>query len=296
LPVPAAARHPSRLPVGTPPKTHPNGLRLDLDRVSNISLAFASNERRSLCANSQGVHVTADQGGPKRLLQSSLRCLEVLDALASTDRPVAVSELARRLQVQRGTLHQQLQTLVHAGWARQTSDARYYLSLRAVHVGKVALEQAGIAQRLSPLLEELAFRTGEAVAIAVLEREDVLIVQRVESQQLVRAEIKVGTRMPLAGSAAGRVLLAYASAEKLAELAVRGVVIPEPELLAEVRERGFAVQRDNFQTGLSAAAVPIDTGDDEELLTLSMAAPTARFDQQRTVALLVEAVQRFQSS
>jgi IclR family acetate operon transcriptional repressor len=240
--------------------------------------------------------VVFDRSAPKRLLQSTLRCLDVLDALAESDKPVAVSELARRLQVQRGTLHQQLQTLVYAGWARQTSDARYYLSLRAVHVGKVALEQAGIAQRLLPLLEELAFRTGEAVAIAVLEREDVLIVQRVESQQLVRAEIKVGTRMPLAGSAAGRVLLAYASADKLAELAARGVAIPEPEILATVREQGFAVQREGFQAGLSAAAVPLDTGDDEELLTLSMAAPSERFDPQRTVALLVEAVQRFQNS
>lgn len=232
----------------------------------------------------------------RRLLQSTLRCLEVLDALAASDKPVAVSELARRLDVRRGTLHQQLQTLVHAGWARQTPDARYYLSLRAVHIGKVALEQAGIAQRLLPLLEELAMRTGEAPAIAVLDVEDVLIVQRVESQQLVRADIKVGTRMPLAGSASGHVLLAYASPDKLHRLAARGVTLPPPEVLARVREQGYAVQRDEFQAGLSAAAVPINIGDDEELLTLSMAAPSDRFDQQRTVDLLVEAVQRFQNA
>lgn len=231
-----------------------------------------------------------------RLLQSSLRCLEVLDALAESEKPVAVSELARRMQVQRGTLHQQLQTLIHAGWARQTADARYYLSLRAVHVGKVALEQAGIAQRLLPLMEDLAFRTGEAPAIAVLDREDVLIVQRVESQKLVRADIKVGTRMPLAGSAAGRVLLAYASADKLAALAASGVALPAPDILKEVRKLGYAVQRDGFHAGLSAAAVPIDTGHDEELLTLSMAAPTERFDERRTVALLLKAVQEFQLS
>jgi DNA-binding IclR family transcriptional regulator len=229
----------------------------------------------------------------KRLLQSTLRCLEVLDALAESDKPVAVSDLARRLKVRRGTLHQQLQTLVYAGWARQTADARYYLSMRAVHVGKVALEQAGIAQRLLPLLEELAFRTGEAPAIAVLDTEDVLIVQRVESPHLVRADIKVGTRMPLAGSAAGRVLLAYASPDKLDQLATRGVTLPDRAVLDEVRRQGYAVQRDEFQAGLSAAAVPISTGDDEELLTLSMAAPTDRFDEQRTVAHLLDAAKRF---
>ncbi|WP_341720639.1 IclR family transcriptional regulator [Micromonospora sp. FIMYZ51] len=230
---------------------------------------------------------------PRRLLQSTLRCLDVLDALAATDKPVAISDLARRLNVRRGTLHQQLRTLVYAGWARQTPDARYYLSLRAVHIGKVALEQAGLADRLLPLLEELAFRTGEAPAIAVLDVDNVLIVQRVESQQLVRADIKVGTRMPLVGSAAGMVLLAYASPDKLAQLAERGVRIPPADVLAEIRDRGFAVQRDGFTSGLSAAAVPINMGDDEELLTLSMAAPTERFDEKRTVDLLLDAVKRF---
>jgi DNA-binding IclR family transcriptional regulator len=230
---------------------------------------------------------------PRRLLQSTLRCLDVLDALAASDRPVAISDLSRRMSVRRGTLHQQLQTLVYAGWVRQNPDARYYLSLRAVHIGKVALEQAGIAARLLPLLEELAFRTGEAPAIAVLDVDNVLIVQRVESQQLVRADIKVGTRMPLVGSAAGMVLLAYASPEKLAQLADRGVRVPAEERLAEVRTRGYAVQRDGFTPGLSAAAVPISMGDDEELLTLSMAAPTERFDEQRTVDHLLGAVKRF---
>ena len=82
-----------------------------------------------------------------RLIQSTLRCLDVLDALAEYAGPVSISELARRIGAQRGTVHQQLQTLVHAGWARQTAEAKYYLSLRAVHIGKAALAQAGIADR-----------------------------------------------------------------------------------------------------------------------------------------------------
>lgn len=232
--------------------------------------------------------------GAKRLLQSSLRCLEVLDALAASDEPLTVSELARRMEVRRGTLHQQLQTLVHAGWARQTQDSRYFLSLRAVHVGKVALEQAGLAQRLLPLLEELASRTGEAVAVAVLDRHDVLIVQRMESQQLIRADIKVGTRMPLE-SAAGQVLLAHASPQTLSAMADQGVILPPAERLERIRMSGYAVQRDEFQLGLSAAAVPIDAGNDEELLTLSMGAPSQRFDEERAVSQLLEAARRFQA-
>lgn len=231
-----------------------------------------------------------DQG--RRLLQSTLRSLQVLDALAEVDKPVSVSDLARRVGARRGTLHQQLQTLVAAGWVRQTPDALYYLSLRAVHVGRVALEQAGIAQRLLPLLEELALKTGEAPAVAVLDVQDVLIVQRVESPHLIRADIKVGTRMPLT-SASGRVLLAYASEQQLAQLRERGIALPPSAYLAHVREQGYAVQRDEFMEGLSAAAVPLHAGDDEELLTLSMAAPTERFDEERTVAHLLETAAQF---
>ncbi|WP_165494890.1 IclR family transcriptional regulator [Actinomadura roseirufa] len=228
-----------------------------------------------------------------RLIQSTLRCLEVLDALAATEEPVSVSELARRMDARRGTLHQQLQTLVHAGWARQTPDAKYYLSLRALHVGKAALTQAGLAERLLPSLEELAERTGEAAALAVLDGTDVLIVQRVESPHLIRADIRVGTRMPLATSAAGLVLLAHADDARRAGLAGRGVAVPAPEVLDGIRERGYAVQKGEYQPGLSSAAVPVTLGPDEELLTLSMAAPTERFDEARAVTLLLEAQQEF---
>jgi DNA-binding IclR family transcriptional regulator len=228
-----------------------------------------------------------------RLIQSTLRCLEVLDALAASEEPVSVSELARRLNGRRGTLHQQLQTLVHAGWARQTPEAKYYLSLRALHVGKAALAQAGLAERLLPSLQDLADRTGEATALAVLDGVEVLIIQRVESPQLVRADIRVGTRMPLSTSAAGLVLLAYADADQRSRLRDAGVTIPVPEVLDEIRRRGYAVQKDEYQSGLSSVAVPVTIGSDEELLTLSMAAPTERFDEARAVSLLLETQQGF---
>jgi DNA-binding IclR family transcriptional regulator len=228
-----------------------------------------------------------------RLIQSTLRCLEVLDALTERTEPVSVSELARRLEGRRGTVHQQLQTLVHAGWVRQTPDAKYYLSLRAVHVGKAALVQAGLAERLLPSLQELADRTGEAAALAVLDGSEALIIQRVESPHLVRADIRVGTRMPLSTSAAGLVLLAHAGPDRLSRLGEAGVAIPSPTALAEIRRRGYAVQRDEYQPGLSSVAVPVTLGRDEELLTLSMAAPSDRFDEARSVSLMIEVQQDF---
>lgn len=229
----------------------------------------------------------------RRLIQSTLRCLEALDALAASDAPVSVSELARRLRGRRGTLHQQLQTLVRAGWVRQTPDAKYYLSLRALDVGKAALVQAGLVERLLPSLHDLANRTGEATALAVLDGTDVLIIQRVESPHLVRADIRVGTRMPLSTSAAGLVLLAFADAHQRAALARAGVRIPAPEALQKIRDAGYAVQKDEYQAGLSSVAVPVPLGPDEELLTLSMAAPTERFDEARAVSLLLETQQAF---
>jgi DNA-binding IclR family transcriptional regulator len=230
-----------------------------------------------------------------RLIQSTLRCLEVLDALAEHPGPVSVSELARRLGAQRGTVYQQLQTLVHAGWARQTAEARYYLSLRAVHVGKAALTQVGIADRLLPALQELASRTGEATALAILDGTDALVIQRAESSQLVRAEIRVGTRMPLVTSAAGLVLLAHSRADLLTRLADSGIDPPPSAVLEEIRDRGYAIQKDQYQLGLSSAAVPLTLGPDEELLTLSMAAPTERFDPERAVALLLATEREFRS-
>ena len=212
------------------------------------------------------------------LLTSTIKCMALLDVLTEYSHAVSVSDLASRVGTSRGRVHQQLSTLVACGWVEWLEGAKYRLTLRAAVVLHSALEQADIGERIRPQLEELASAAGQAVSIAVLDRGEALIVQRAESGHVLRADVGVGTRMPLDGSASGRILAAFVPSEKLEALRRDGIRLPEEEALVRVRREGIVVSVNEFLGGGFAVAVPVLDVGGGLLGALSAAGPTSRLD------------------
>lgn len=216
------------------------------------------------------------------VLTSAAKCLAVLDALSEHTRPVAVSELAARLGSPRGRVHQCLHTLVATGWVERLSRGQYRLTLRAATVYRAALEQGDIGERVRPHLELLASTLSEAVSLAVLDQGTALIVQRAEAGRVLRADVGVGTRMPLDGSASGRILVAYLSPDRRETLVNEGVRLPSGEALARAKEEGIVVSVNEFLDGGFAVAAPVFDANGQVLAALSSAGPTSRLDVTRT--------------
>jgi IclR family acetate operon transcriptional repressor len=151
-------------------------------------------------------------------------------------------------------------------------------------------------------MEELARRSNESVSLGVLNAGSVLFVQRVESPEILRADIRLGTRMPLHASASGKALLAAMTDAEIARLlpetmlpaSARRTVRERDALLADlrlVRERGYAKQEDEFIDGIAALATPVRDASGRALAALSIAGPIARFDERTWAALLLPTAQ-----
>ena len=231
---------------------------------------------------------TPKRAGTERLLSSAMKCLSLLDVLAAEPGAVKVSDLARRVGARRGTVHQQLQTLVAAGWVEEDDDAKYRLTLRALSIGTAVLEQANLGSRILPTLTTLAARTGETASIAVLDGDAAMIVQRVAADRELKVDIKPGTRMPLAESASGRVLITFCAPPELARSRAAGVPLPREDVVDAAARCGYASQRDEWLPGMSSIAVPIPpthlgSG------ALAITAPTGRFEEEATLRELRQA-------
>jgi DNA-binding IclR family transcriptional regulator len=233
----------------------------------------------SLCLVDDDVVSVSKTTSSSNLLSSTQKALALLETLASMSRPQGVSELARVVGSSRGTVHKQLATLAAAGWVEQDTQGRYGLSLLAVRVGNAALQQAGLGQRIQNVLEGIVAVTGETSTIAALHRDSALIIQRAESDQVLHANIRVGTRIPLHVGASSHVLLAFAqSAEQRAELRERGIELPSEEYLAEVAESGVAYTRGEFVAEIDAVSIPLTHQLDLKTTALTLAGPTGRVD------------------
>jgi DNA-binding IclR family transcriptional regulator len=207
------------------------------------------------------------------------KALRLIELLGDAPRPLGVSELARKVDGARGTVHKQLAGLVASGWVEQDPDGRYHLTLKAARVGNGALRQAGLGQRIHRVLDTLVERTGECASVAALQDGEAVIVQRVESRQVLHADIRVGTRIALDGGASGLVLAAFAlDGEGRDGLRDRGIAVASEELLAVVAADGVAATEDEVVAGISAVSLPLYDALHFKTVALTISAPTARLD------------------
>ena len=226
--------------------------------------------------------------GQPRRIGSVSNALRVLRALAERPSGVGVTQLADLIGVGKSSAHLLLATLAEQDFVAQGADGRYRLGVAAFEVGAAAGGMASSGGPLTPLLRELADRCEEAVSLATRSGRDAIILQRIESASILRAEIGVGTRMPLHSSASGKYLLASMPGHRLDAL-YPGETLPEItsfslrskadllDQLAIVRQRNYASNDEEYNVGISAVATGVVDANDSVTFALSIAGPTHRF-------------------
>jgi len=218
-------------------------------------------------------------------IQSVANATRLLTELSALDGPTRLNNLSSRLGMSKSSVHLLLATLADAGFVEQTAEGTYGLGLALFEVGAAALQQLGLGSVLSPPLQALAERTREAVTLGVLHQNEVLLVQRFESDQVLRASIRVGTRMPVHTSASGRALLAFLPEnERAARLSAAGVgaplLRPLTSRLKALRAMGYETQRDEWAAGVSSIAAPVFGITQVAVAAVSVSTPTSRFDPE----------------
>ncbi len=225
---------------------------------------------------------------PGRRIASVGNALRALRALAEAPDGLGVTRLAKQIGIGKSSAHLLLATLADDNFVTQDQDGRYRLGLGAFEVGIMAGGIAAAGGPLTPLLQALADSCGEAVSLAQASGRDAIIVQRIESVSILRAEIQVGTRMPLHASASGKYLLAQLPRERLDALypanqlpeVAPGTIRSKTALLRQLkaaREQGYARNDEEYTQGVSAVATGVVDANGVTAFALSIAGPTHRF-------------------
>ncbi|GAA3839849.1 MULTISPECIES: IclR family transcriptional regulator [Amycolatopsis] len=195
--------------------------------------------------------------------------------------PMGVSEAAARLGVSRSTAHRLLQMLVYRDFAEQGPDRRYQAGPVLRPADPAGAPVALLRQAAMPHLRALVARVRETVNLQVLAGTETRFVASVECDQILRVGDRAGRALPAHQVSGGKALLA---ALPPAELTRRyaGTDVDLVRLRRElglVRRRGFAVNDQLTETGLTAVgvAIPWPAGA-EPAAALSVALPSARFD------------------
>ena len=111
------------------------------------------------------------------------KALDLLEAIADSDRPQRLSELAARVGLHRATAHRVLVDLVARGWVLRAGD--HYLPGPAQLRLSDAAARNSLATLCRPVMESLSAETGLMVNLQVLEAAGTRVVEVVQPERLL---------------------------------------------------------------------------------------------------------------
>ena len=230
---------------------------------------------------------------PKRAhstLSSVSNAARLLKEFGRGEREMGVTELSRRLGIGKSTAHRLLNTLTEERLLEQDSDTGLYrLGLIMHELGANVQASLDIHTAASPVMEKLRNLTQETIQIAVLDRREVVYVERRESPQTIRLFGRVGHRNDAHCTSTGKVLLAYLPPAELDDI-LHGWKLKKQtpytvadhatlrRQLDQVRHEGYAENINESEIGLASIAAPIRDYRGVVVAALSVAGPIQRLD------------------
>jgi IclR family acetate operon transcriptional repressor len=206
----------------------------------------------------------------------------VLATLLRQGGSLGVSEAAERLDVSPSTAHRLLAMLVYRDFAEQGPDRRYRCGpeLRT-HQGAAA-DWTQLSQLALPHLRALMTEVQETVNMQVLTGTHTRFIASVSCEQILRVGDRTGRVLPAHLTSGGKALLAALPADELTRRYAAEPEVGLPALrrhLGTVRRRGFAINNQQTEPGISAVGVALPGK--QPVAAISLAVPSARFANHR---------------
>ena len=211
------------------------------------------------------------QAAPRRKYSISAvnRAVAVIDTVASGNGQT-LFEVARGASLDEATTLRYLSSLCDHGYVfRDERNASYHLGLRLYQLGQQAIGLRDVRKVALPFMERLLERFEETVNLAHARGDSIVIIDVLESRRSIRRGATVGEPDLWHASALGKAILAAAGVED-AWRVLTGVERPRyttrtlvgiDELLddlAEVRQRGYAIDDEEYEDGLRCVAAAIN--------------------------------------
>jgi IclR family transcriptional regulator, KDG regulon repressor len=232
-----------------------------------------------------------------------LKAFKLLDIISRSDKPLGVSELARRLELGKSTVHGLVTTLESLGVLEAVNGSRRYtLGPRLSALSSRTGIQPDLRQSARDALERLAEATEQTSFLGVPADGHVTILDIVHGRPTLAISAPVGSSIPLLAGAVGKVVLASWDAQKrrdflsksaLPAFTSASIISPDAyeRSVGEAVARGAAIDVDEYVDGVRAAASPV-IGPGQKLVAILWVAGFSRHIDSGRLDFIASAVAR----
>lgn len=206
-----------------------------------------------------------------KTIQSVAKAMQLLDILADSNRPMSLAEISAMTHWPKSTIHGLLSTMRETSVVAQDEEGRYMLGIRLFEYGCTLSSSWTIIEKAKPYIQHISYETGEAVFLSILDRGEVITLDRADNRTGLQATAEMGCRLPVHCTSQGKLFLAYMPpVEREAVLKRTELVAYTPHTittregllqeLEQIRQQGYAVENGEYKMGLRSVAAPIVDG------------------------------------
>jgi IclR family transcriptional regulator, acetate operon repressor len=220
-------------------------------------------------------------------VQALDRALSLLEHLAR-EPGLTLSQLAEAGDLPVATVFRALVTLQSHSMVEVEEPGQFWhIGPGAFRVGTAFLRRTKVVERAQGPMEALMRDTGETANLGIEVQGEVLFLAQVETAQAIRAFFPPGTKGPMHSSGIGKALLAWFSAERVADIVAHHGLAKFTSLtltsdgllqrdLSRTRERGYSIDDQERTEGMRCIAAPIFGTNGTPIAGLSVSGPAFR--------------------
>jgi len=226
--------------------------------------------------------------GPTQKGSSIQRVLDILEVVATSERPLTPTEMSEILDIPKASVHRLCSALETQGFLQVGLSGRGLLpGHRFNRMAQGVLASSPLRAERHAILKELSLSIGETCNIAIPDGSEMIYFDRAETHWPVRIQFQVGSRVPVYSTASGKMYLSTLPVGKRQRILNNTSLVPftkntlieldqlEQELLL-VAEQGYSVDNEEYIDGMVALAVPVTNAKGRLYATISLQAPVLR--------------------
>lgn len=214
-------------------------------------------------------------------LPTAVISLRIMEALASAEGELGVSDLARQLDYPKARIHRHLTGLREHGYVSQGArSTRYTIGWRLYLLGQQLVRRFDVLAIARPLMEQLRDEVGQTVVITTFSEQEVIVLDFAPGRSPLEIGLRPGTRFPFNAVAQGKIVLAFGPSTILERILDQPMqsstsqTITDPDRLSAeielVRGRGWADAPEEIYTGINAIAAPVFRDDGQLFGSLAL--------------------------
>jgi len=241
----------------------------------------------------------------KDIVSTLVKGLNVIKLFDKNNTQMTLSDVSKKSDITRASARRLLLTLEYMGYVNQR-DNLFSLTPKIIELGYSYFASLPWTDLAYENMKKVADTCSLSCSISILDGEQIICIMRVSANKIIGEEIHVGTRLPTAYSATGRLFMAHMPKEKLKNF-INTLTLHQHtnksitnnkklyEKMIDTSKQPYQIVEEELENGLIAMAVPIYNRNKELIGAMNVGAhigsQSASFLKENVLPILQKAAQ-----